>query len=198
MKKVLSTMLIAVLAIFMLGTVSKATTEAELKDFMTSEKTIGGKTYVIRDADKVKLEKFFANNEITDEQATKIKAIAEKAIAFMNEDGASEPNKLSTKAKKQQLLAYAQEAASVLGLTVSYDATETRLDVYKNGTLVDSFNWGVQVVVDKATNKTKTVATTEPKAVKTGSANYGYAIAAGVVVIAGITLVVARKKNAIA
>lgn len=198
MKKLLSTMLIAVLAIFMLGTVSKATTEAELKEYMTTEKTIAGTTYVIRDADKVKLEKFFANNEITDEQATKIGSLIEKSIALMNEDKATDPSKLSTKAKKQQLLAYAQEAASTLGLTVSYDATEKRLDVYKNGTLVDSLNWGVEVVVDKTTNKPKTVVTTEPKAVKTGSTNYVYAIAAGVVVIAGITLVVARKKNSIA
>ena len=74
----------------------------------------------------------------------------------------------------------------------------TNVTYSKNGTLVDSLNWGVEVVVDKTTNKPKTVVTTEPKAVKTGSTNYVYAIAAGVVVIAGITLVVARKKNSIA
>ena len=39
------------------------------------------------------------------------------------------------------------------------------------------------------------VATTEPSLAKTGSTNYGYVVAAGVVVIAGTMLVVARKKN---
>ncbi len=196
MKKVLSTMLIAVLAIFMLGTISNATTKAELESYMLSEKTIGGKTYVIRDTDKVKLEKLFANNNITDEQATKIKAVADKAIAFMNENGASTPDELKTTAQKQQLLAYAQEAASVLGLTANYDTSAKRLDLYKDGKLIESFSWGVLKVKDSKTGTTKTVVTTEPSFAKTGSTNYIYAIAAGLVLIAGTTLVIARKKNA--
>ena len=32
----------------------------------------------------------------------------------MNADGATEPNQLSSKAKKQELLSYAQEAAAVM------------------------------------------------------------------------------------
>ncbi|MBR2786205.1 MAG: LPXTG cell wall anchor domain-containing protein [Clostridia bacterium] len=195
MKKLLSTMLIAVLAIFMLGTISNATTKAELKNYILSEKTIAGKTYVIRDADKVKLEKLFANNDVTDEQATKVKEIAEKALNYMSENGASSPDELKTKAQKQQLLAYAQEAASVLGLTVNYDTSAKRLDVYRDGKFIDSFSWGVLKTTD-STGTTKTVVTTEPKLGKTGATNYIYAIAAGLVLIAGTTLVIARKKNA--
>mgnify|MGYP004437780651 CR=1 FL=1 len=42
------------------------------------------------------------------------KAIIDKGVALMNADGATEPNQLSSKAKKQELLSYAQEAAAVM------------------------------------------------------------------------------------
>ena len=189
MKKIISTMLIALMAILMLGTVSMATTEKELEEYMYSEHTIGGTTFIIRDTDKAKLEKFFNENELTDAQATEIKDIIEKAIKFMSEDGADMPNKVSTAAKKQELLSYAREVAAVLGYTVSYDSTETRLDIYKDGAQVDSLYWGYVVTKDG-----KKVATTEPKLIKTGSTNYLYVIGAGVVLIAGITFIIARKK----
>lgn len=196
MKKVLSTMLIAVVALLMLSTVSKATTEKELEDYILSEKTIGGTTWVISNQDKAKVEKFFAENDITDEQATKVEAIGNKAIAYMNKIGASTPEEIKTKEQKQQLLAYAQEAATTLGLTVVYNTPAKRLDIYRNGTKIESLRWGVKKVTDTKTGKTKNVVTTEPSAVKTGSTNYVYAIAAGIVLIAGTTLVIARKKNA--
>lgn len=189
MKKIISTMVIALVAIFMLGTVSMATTEKELENYMYSEHTIGGTTYKIQDKDKVKLQRFFKENDLTDAQATEIKNIIDNAINFMTADGANMPNKLSTQEKKKQLLSYAKQVATILGYTVSYDATETRLDIYKNGTQVDSLNWGYVVTKDG-----KKAATTEAKLAKTGSTNYIYAIGAGVVLIAGITFVIARKK----
>ena len=125
-------------------------------------------------------------NEMTDAQADQIKAIIDKGVALMNADGASEPNQLSSKAKKQELLSYAQEAAAVMGLTVSYDATEERLDIYKNGVLYDSLNWGV-------TESSK--GSTESALVQTGSTNYVYIVVAGIMLIAGIMLVISRKKK---
>lgn len=207
MKKLLSTMLVVVIAIFMLGTVSNATTKNELKEYMTSEKGIAGSRLIIRSADKVKLERFFADNEISDEQAGEIKNLIDQAISYMTEDGADQPNEMSTPAKRQELIGYAQQAAKVLGLTVSYDATETRLDIYRDGEFIDSLYWGVLVEEttptkggEKANGSKAVKGTTEPSLAKTGSTNYGYAIAAGVILIAGITLVVARKKgkNAVA
>ena len=189
MKKVFSTILIALVAMLMLGTVSMATTEAELEEYLYSVHEVGGAKVQIRDTDKVKLEKFFKENEITDAQATEVKEIIDNALKLMNDDGAASPEKISTVAKKQELLEYARKVASILGYTVSYDGTEKRLDVYKDGTQVDSLYWGVYV--DENGNK---VSTTEPKLAQTGSTNYIYAIAAGVVLIAGIAYVVARKK----
>lgn len=190
MKKITKVMLALVMAIIialtMFTTKSNAMTANELKDYICNDKGINGTKLIIRDADKVKVEKFFANNEMTDAQADQIKAIIDKGVALMNADGATEPNQLSSKAKKQELLSYAQEAAAVMGLTVSYDATEERLDIYKNGVLYDSLNWGV-------TESSK--GSTESALVQTGSTNYVYIVVAGIMLIAGIMLVVSRKKR---
>ena len=184
--KVMLALVMAIVALTVFTTKSNAMTANELKDYICNDKGINGTKLIIRDADKVKVEKFFANNEMTDAQADQIKAIIDKGVALMNADGASEPNQLSSKAKKQELLSYAQEAAAFLGLTVSYDATEERLDIYKNGVLYDSLNWGV-------TESSK--GSTESALVQTGSTNYVYIVVAGIMLIAGIMLVVSRKKR---
>lgn len=184
--KVMLALVMAIVALTVFTTKSNAMTANELKDYICNDKGINGTKLIIRDADKVKVEKFFANNEMTDAQADQIKAIIDKGVALMNADGASEPNQLSSKAKKQELLSYAQEAAAVMGLTVSYDATEERLDIYKNGVLYDSLNWGV-------TESSK--GSTESALVQTGSTNYVYIVVVGIMLIAGIMLVVSRKKR---
>ena len=184
--KVMLALVMAIVALTVFTTKSNAMTANELKDYICNDKGINGTKLIIRDADKVKVEKFFANNEMTDAQADQIKAIIDKGVALMNADGASEPNQLSSKAKKLELLSYAQEAAAVMGLTVSYDATEERLDIYKNGVLYDSLNWGV-------TESSK--GSTESALVQTGSTNYVYIVVAGIMLIAGIMLVISRKKR---
>lgn len=168
---------IALVAIVMFSNTAKATTASELQDYLCSGKNFNGTTLIIRDEDKVQVERYFSTHTVTDEQATKVKEIADKAIAYMNADGAKSPNKMSTKAKKQQLLAYGQEAAKVLGLTVTYNAADETIDVYENGTQIGVLHWGNELV-------------------QTGSTNYGYAVLAGVVLVAGAMLVVARKKIA--
>ncbi len=202
MKKLLSTILIVLIATFVLGTASNATTKNELKAYLLHDQGIAGSDLIIRNADKVKVERFFNRMDMTDAQATEIKTYVDAAITLMTSDGATEPNELSTRAKKEKLLSLAQQAAAVLGLTVSYDSTETRLDIYKDGELYDSLNWGVPPTTKNTTttattqtNKKTKIGTSEPSLVKTGSTNYEYVIAAGVVLIAGITLVVARKKS---
>ena len=65
MKKIMNVMLVLVVAIVsltMFATKSNAMTASELKAYICNEKGINGTKLVIRDADKVKVEKFFANN----------------------------------------------------------------------------------------------------------------------------------------
>ena len=181
----IATILVA-LSIF--ATKSAAFTKADLYDYMTTKKNFTGTELIIRNSDKAKLESFFKKTEITDAQAEQIKGYIEAAVKYMNEDGAKSPNKVSTTEKKHVLLQFAKDAAAVLNMSVKYDASEERLDIYDaNGKFIDSLYWGVEVKSNKGT--------TEPKLVQTGSTNYGYVAVAGVVVIAGITLAVARKKT---
>ena len=182
---------IVIIALAMLSTKSQATTEKELEEYMYQAHDFSGITYIIRDSDKIKLQKFFNENDLTDEQATKIKNLIDDAINLMNEDGATEPNKVSTKEKKTQLISYAKQAAAVMGLSASYDSTETRLDIYKDGVLIDSVAlfWGVI-----ATEDGTKVITTDSKLAKTGSMNYEYVIIPSVVLVAGTIFIIARKK----
>ena len=186
MKKTIS-IIIAVIVMTICST-SKAVTQSELEDYIFDIFNISGIQYQIRDTDKLKIEKFFKENTITDEQATEIKDTVDKAIKLMNEDGANEPNQLSSHEKKAELLSYAKDIAKTFDYTVSYDATEKRLDVYKNGTMVESLNWGETIEDGK-----KTI-TTESKLAKTGSSNYQYIIIPGLVLIAGAMLIVTRNK----
>lgn len=187
-KKKIAVLLITIfVALMAFANKSSAITKAELEEYMTTEKDFGGTKLVIRDTDKVKLERFFKSHNMTDEQATKIQGIIEKAVKFMNDDGAKSPNKVSTKVKKKELFSYAEEAARVLGLSVTYDASEERLDIYENGKFYDSLYWGVE--------KKTGLVTTEPKYKKTGATYNGYVAAAGVMIIAGITFVFVKRRT---
>lgn len=186
MKKILSTMLIVVMAVLMLGSVSMATTKEDLKNYMLTEKGIGGTTYIINSEDRVKVERYLDTHDVTDAQAGEIKGLIDQAIDYMNKNGVNNPDKLSSTEKKKELLSYAQKAAAVLGLTVSYDASEGRLDIFENGTKIESLRWGLL----EKTSEGKRSALAQ-----TGSTNYVYAIAAGAVVIAVIALVALRKNN---
>lgn len=186
LKKVTILLVTIMVALTVFATKSAAFTKADLYDYMTTKKDFTGTELIIRNSDKAKLESFFKKTEITDEQAEQIKGYIEEAVNYMNEDGAKSPNKVSTTEKKQRLFQYAKDAAAVLNMSVKYDASEERLDVYDaNGKYVESLYWGVEVKSGKGT--------TEPKLVQTGSTNYGYVAVAGVVLVAGIALVVARK-----
>lgn len=186
MKKIILATILVAVTLVMFSNTSKAMTKEELKDYICTEKKFNGtETLIIKNADKAKVERFFKETEMTDEQAGKIKDIVDKAVAFMSADGAVTPNELSTKAKKDELLNYAKEAAKVVGMEVTYDATETRLDIYKNGAIYDSLNWGVK----------NGKGTSESSLVQTGSTNYFYIIIAGIVVIAGTMLIISRKKR---
>lgn len=185
-KKSVIVLAMVLVALTAFATKSNAMTKNELQEYMCTEKNFNGTKLIIRDSDKAKLKSFFKKVDMTDEQATKIKGYIDSAVKYMNEDGAKSPNKMSTVEKKHILLQFAKDAAAVLNMTVSYDASEERLDIYnEKGEFIDSLYWGIEVKSGKGT--------TEPALVQTGSTNYAYVAVAGVVLVAGITLVIARK-----
>lgn len=186
LKKTAILLIAALAALTIFATKSSAFSKADLQEYMTTKKDFTGTQLIIRESDKAKLASFFKKTEMTDAQATKIRDYIDQAVKYMNADGAKSPNKMSTTEKKHKLLQFAKDAAAVLNMSVKYDASEERLDIYDaNGKFVDSLFWGVEVKTKKGT--------TEPALVQTGSTNFEYVAIAGFVLAAGITFIVARK-----
>ena len=174
MKKLLTIALLVVL-VFAVVTNVNAATKGELSAYLTKTHTVAGESVSISDADKVKIERYLSENEVTEEQADKVIAKVDEAIAVMNAAGESDVTKLS-KADKDKLVKIANEAASVLGLTISYDASTKTVSIYKDGKLLESVSL-----------------TSNTKLVQTGSSNIAY-IAVPVVAIIAVAMVAAYKK----
>jgi co-chaperonin GroES (HSP10) len=124
--------LVAVVSMFTLGGSVNATTQSTLADELYAKLS----AYGVTAADKVKVERYLADNTITDDEANAIIAKADEVVAIMNEEGVTDVTKLSEEAKSQ-VKAVAQEAASVAGLSLTF--SEGKVDVYDaSGNLVDS------------------------------------------------------------
>ena len=127
MKKLATvTLLIVMLVAFLAGTVNAAT-ESELLEYLSKDFTVGGKTISISAADKVKIERYLNENEVTAEQADSIIAKVDEAVAVLEKAGETDLTKLS-QADKDKLVNIANSAASVLGLSISYDASTNRFN----------------------------------------------------------------------
>ena len=128
-------------------------------------------------ADKVKVERYLADNEVTDEQASAILAKADEAIAIMDAEGTKDVRELSADAKAK-IKAIAQETASTIGLTLVF--TSGTVEVYKDGELIDTVTLS-----------------NSGKLAYTGNNINVLLVVASVAVIALATTVVVRKRMAI-
>ena len=101
-----------------------------------------GKKYGVTNADKVKGERYIADNPITDAQAEIIYAKAKEAVAILEEAGVTNVKKLDTQLNKDQKLRFkniCQEGADVLGVTLVYRNGE--VDVYKDSKKIDTYTF---------------------------------------------------------
>ena len=176
MKKLATiTLLVVMLVAFLAGTVNAAT-ESELLEYLSKDFTVGGETVSISESDKVKIERYLNENEVTEEQADYVISKVDEAVAILQSAGETDLTKLSRE-DKDSLISIANDAADELGLSLSYDASSKTLSVYKDGKLVESTN-----------------ITSNNELVQTGSTNYVlYAIIA-VAVIAIATVVVKKVR----
>ena len=85
-----------------------------------------------------------------------------------------------SKANKQELLKLAQEAAKVLGLTMTYNASEGRVEVFEGTKMLDSQPINEDILV------------------QTGSNNIVYVVLATVAIIAvaGVAVISVKKARA--
>ena len=133
MKKVMSTLLLFVLITLLATSIVTATSSSSLVNDLYE---LGAK-YGVTNADKVKLERCFADNPVTDSQAEQIYAKAQEAVAIAEEAGIKsfkELGKLSDE-QKMKIEAKANEAAAIAGATLIYK--DGNVEIYKDGKMIE-------------------------------------------------------------
>lgn len=166
MKKILSIAITFVMVV-MIAVTANATTSSELAETLYNK----GAKYGMTSADKVKIERYLADNAVTDEQANKIVAKADEAVKVMEDAGVTSYKDLTAE-KKEELKTIANGAASIAGLTLKFGVSS--VEIYKDGKLVE------------------TVTANNGKLAYTGS-NTGIVVVSSLAIIA-LVAVVAKKR----
>ena len=108
---------------------------------ITTVKAVSGAT-IVEDIYKSRGERYVADNPVTDEQAATIYAKAQEAVKVLEEAGATDVKKLDKQLNKEQKIKFegiCQEAAGVLGLTLTYK--DGCVEVYKDGKKIDTYTF---------------------------------------------------------
>ena len=171
MKKTLTVVILFVMLVSLLATGVSAVSTDEMIEKVYNMAVPYGAT----SADKVKMERFFADNPITDEQADQIVAKAEEAVAVMQSAGVTSVKDLTVD-QKNQLKSIANEAASIVGVSLVFKAGT--VEIYKDGKLVETL-----------TSNTGTLA-------YTGNTMNIVLVVSSIAIIALGTAVIARKRLA--
>lgn len=170
MKKLLTISILAVMLVLMTLTGVHAATKDNLAETLYNM----GAKYGMTKADKVKIERYLADNKVTDSQADAIVAKAKEAVKVMEDAGVTDYTKLSAD-KKAELKTIANQAASIVDVTLVFKASSVEL--YKDGKLIE------------------TVRNNSGKLAYTGN-NNTVLVVSSIAVIALASVAVARKKLA--
>ncbi len=131
MKKILTISLLFIMITMVIMTAVNAATSSTLADQLYAI----GQKYGMKASEKVKMERYLADNKLSDEKCNEILALANEADRIMKENGETDYTKLPTDIKAQ-LKSLANQAASVAGVTLTFSADG--IDVYKDGKLIES------------------------------------------------------------
>jgi len=137
MKKFLTITLILIMVLLSSVATVNAATKDDLIAAVSKTYIIAGKKIGLSNSDLVKVKRYISENEISSENGDKIITKINEAVSLMNKEGVSAPTKLS-KAKKEELLNIAKEAVSLAGASLTYDANNKAISIYKDGKLYDS------------------------------------------------------------
>lgn len=170
MKKLLTISMLALMLILMTVTGVQATNNDNLSSTLYN---IGAK-YGMTKSDKVKIERYLADNPVTESEANAIVAKANEAAKIMDEAGVTDFSKLSED-KKAEIKSIANQAASIVGVTLTYKSGS--VEIYKDGKLIE------------------TVTNNNGKLAYTGNNNI-VLVVSSIAVIALASVAVARKKLA--
>ena len=172
MKKTLIISILISIILMLGGSVVNATTSATLADDLYAK----GEKYGMTTADKVKIERYLSENTVTDEQANKIMAKADEAVAVMEKAGVTRYNKL-TNAQASELKTIAKEAADVIDAKLVFKSGS--VEIYDaNGKLIE------------------TVAQNNGKLAYTGNTANVVAIAISSIAVVALAAIIVNKKIA--
>ncbi len=130
MKKLVS-ILMVIIMILGVASVVNATSSSELADKLYEI----GKPYGFSSANKVRVERYLADNKVTDEEADKVVAKAEEVAKVFEDAGAKKYSDLS-ESQKEKVKSLANETAGIIELTLKFKAKE--VEIYKNGKLIET------------------------------------------------------------
>lgn len=133
MKKLFSFFIVMVILIVS-GTCVNAAGSDVLLNYAKKSHKIAGKEITLSASDKVKLERFLNDNPISEAEANSVISKAEAIIKIANDSGVNDISKLS-KADKEKIIATANEAASILGVTLKF--SNNNVEVYKDGQKIE-------------------------------------------------------------
>ena len=132
MKKSIVISILTAIIVMACATLVNAATTSTLADELYTK----GKKYGMTSADKVKIERYLAENPVTDDQANAVVAKADEAIAVMEKAGTTDINKL-TDAQKDQLKSIANSAASIVDVKLVFK--KGSVEIYDNtGKLIET------------------------------------------------------------
>ena len=176
MKKTVKIFMLVVLLLILATTIVSANAGEELLAELSKTYTVGGKELTISSADKVKIERYLAEHEITEAQKNTLLEKLNGIIDIMNSENVSDPAKLS-KENKEKAIKLAEEGASAINLKLVADTVSNTIKIYdNNGKLVE------------------TAKIENGKLAYTGNNSYIYVVAPVVALIAIATFAIVRKK----
>lgn len=175
MKKIVTIATIFLMVVMFATTIVSAAT----KDSLVNDLYALTSKYGVTEADKVKADRFLTEYPITEDQANQIYGKATEAIKILEDAGVTDVKKLDTQLTKQQKLKFqslCQEAADIVGVTLTY--RNGTAEVYKNGKKIEVFYF------------------TDGKLAYTGNNINIVLVVSSVAVIALATVYIVRKKKA--
>lgn len=133
MKKLLTTILLIVMLIFVFNNIVNATASTLANDLYSK-----GKKYGMTTADKIKIERYLAENPVNDSQADAILAKANEAVSIMEKAGVTDYTKL-TQNQKEQLKTIAKQIADIIDVKLVFKTKS--VEIYtKNGKLIETIS----------------------------------------------------------
>lgn len=136
MKKVFKSILVLVISLFGIINV-EAKTESELISYMSKTFIVAGEKINLTQSDILKLERYLSEYDISSDNIDKIIEEVDNIIAILNKAGVTDPTKLNTN-DSEKVLSIAQNAAKLAGASLTYNATNQVISIYRDGKLFDT------------------------------------------------------------